>query len=176
MKLFDTINTLDNRKEEYWDNFIKKIKKHPYVYLRWISESCDEAINFFNKNKIIIKWIFELHPENYDYKYKWIDVLKQSYDNIDNQWAIVITCSYYETIKNQLKINYKDIENRLYMFDWYFLEDKKIIWKGFLSVEVAERGARKGRHPQTKEIVTFPPVKTINCKMSKSIKDAVNGK
>ena len=128
MKLFDTINTLDNRKEEYWDNFIKKIKKHPFVYLRWISESCDEAINFFNKNKIIIKWIFELHPENYDYKYKWIDVLKQSYDNIDNQWAIVITCSYYETIKNQLKINYKDIENRLYMFDWYFLEDKKIIY------------------------------------------------
>ncbi len=56
------------------------------------------------------------------------------------------------------------------------LEDKKIIWKGFLSVEVAERGARKGRHPQTKEIVTFPPVKTINCKISKSIKEAVNGK
>ena len=126
MQLFDSINTLDNRKKEYWDNFIKKIKEHSYVYLRWISESCDEAINFFNKNKIIIKWIFELHPENYDYKYKWIDVLKQSYDNIDSQWAIVITCSYYETIKNQLKINYKNIENRLYMFDWYFLEDKTI--------------------------------------------------
>ena len=126
MKLFDTINTLDNRKKEYWDYIIKKIKEHSYVYLRWISESCDEAIYFFNKNKIIIKWIFELQPENYDYKYKWIDLIKQSYNNIDNQWAIVITCSYYETIKNQLKFNYKDIENRLFMFDWYFLEDKTI--------------------------------------------------
>ena len=57
-----------------------------------------------------------------------------------------------------------------------FIANEKIVWKGFLSAEVIERGARKGRHPLTNEVVTFPPVKTINCKMSKSIKDAINKK
>lgn len=54
------------------------------------------------------------------------------------------------------------------------LEDKKIVWKGFLTAEVTERAAHQGRHPQTNEIVTFPPVKSINCKVSKKIKDLVN--
>lgn len=56
------------------------------------------------------------------------------------------------------------------------VNNEKIIWKGFLSMEVIERGARKGRHPQTNEIVTFPPVKSVNCRISKAIKDAVNEK
>lgn len=56
------------------------------------------------------------------------------------------------------------------------LEGQKIIWKGFLSVEVVERGQRCGRHPQTNEVVTFPPSKSVKCKISKVIKDFVNGK
>lgn len=55
------------------------------------------------------------------------------------------------------------------------IEDKKIIWKGFISAEVVERGQRRGRHPQTNEIVTFPPSKSVKCKISKTIKDAVGG-
>lgn len=62
------------------------------------------------------------------------------------------------------------------IFTEALIENKKILWKGFLSIEVAERAERKGRHPQTNEIVTFPPTKSINCKVSKSIKDIVNGK
>ncbi len=56
------------------------------------------------------------------------------------------------------------------------INDEKIVWKGFLSIDVTERSERKGRNPRTNEIVVFPPVRTINCKMSKAIKDAVNGK
>lgn len=56
------------------------------------------------------------------------------------------------------------------------LEGQKIIWKGFLSVEVVERGQRYGRHPQTNEVVAFPPSKSVKCKISKVIKDLVNGK
>ena len=56
------------------------------------------------------------------------------------------------------------------------LDDKKITWKGFLSVKVIERAERQGRHPQTNEVVTFPPVKSINCRLSESIKDAINGR
>lgn len=56
------------------------------------------------------------------------------------------------------------------------VDDKKIVWKGFLTAEVIERAARKGRNPQTNEVVTFPPVNSIVCKFSKNIKDMVNGK
>lgn len=56
------------------------------------------------------------------------------------------------------------------------VDGEKILWKGFISAEVIERSATKRRNPQTGEIVTYPPVKTIVCKLSKSIKDAVKGK
>lgn len=55
------------------------------------------------------------------------------------------------------------------------LDGDKILWKGFISMEVVERAERKGRHPQTDEIVVFPSVKSIKCRVSKAIKDAVNG-
>lgn len=56
------------------------------------------------------------------------------------------------------------------------LNGEKILWKGFISIEVSERAERKGRHPQKNEIVVFPSVKTIKCRVSKAIRDAVNGK
>ena len=56
------------------------------------------------------------------------------------------------------------------------LENEKISWKGFINVEVIERGQRQGRHPQTNEVVVFPPVKSIKCRLSKSIKDMINEK
>lgn len=52
----------------------------------------------------------------------------------------------------------------------------KIMWKGFLSAEVVEHGQRCGRHPQTNEVVMFPPSKSVKCKISKAIKDMVNEK
>lgn len=52
----------------------------------------------------------------------------------------------------------------------------KIIFKGFIGFEVSERPERKARNPKTGEIDTFPAVKSVKCKISKAIKDAVNGK
>ena len=91
-------------------NYLNKLKKFPYIYLWGISESCDGVINLFTKNNIVIKGIIEQNPDKYDYMYKDISVIKQSFDNIDCNGAIVITCSYYETIKDKLLVNYKDIE------------------------------------------------------------------
>ena len=56
------------------------------------------------------------------------------------------------------------------------IEGEKISWKGFLSVEVVERGQRSGRNPQTNKVVVFPPSKSIKCKLSKIIKDVVKEK
>lgn len=62
------------------------------------------------------------------------------------------------------------------IFKEAFLENEKIVWRGFITAEVVERPAHKGRHPQTNEVVVFPPVKTINCRISKFIKDLINEK
>lgn len=53
------------------------------------------------------------------------------------------------------------------------IDEKRILWKGFLSVEVKKRAARKGRNPSTNEVVTFPPTKVVKCKVSDAIKDLV---
>ena len=52
----------------------------------------------------------------------------------------------------------------------------KVIVQGLMSLEVISRNERRGRNPQTNEVVTFKPVKLVKCKMSRSIKDAINGK
>lgn len=124
MELFDNINNISKEKDKYLKTYLKQLKKFPYIYLWGISESCDEAIKLFNKNNIVIKAIIEQNPDKYDYKYKDITVIKQSFDNIDSNGAIVITCSYYETIRDKLLVNYKDIEKSLFVFDGYFLENK----------------------------------------------------
>ena len=126
MELFDNINNISKEKDKYLKTYLKQLKKFPYIYLWGISESCDEAIKLFNKNNIVIKAIIEQNPDKYDYKYKDITVIKQSFDNIDSNGAIVITCSYYETIRDKLLVNYKDIEKSLFVFDGYFLENKTI--------------------------------------------------
>lgn len=56
------------------------------------------------------------------------------------------------------------------------LSGERVILRGFATFEVHERKEREGRNPKTGDIVKFPAVKSIRCKMSKSIKDAVNGK
>lgn len=50
----------------------------------------------------------------------------------------------------------------------------KLIIKGFMSFEVSERPERDGRNPKTGEISTFPAVKSVKCKISKAIRDAIN--
>lgn len=56
------------------------------------------------------------------------------------------------------------------------VDGDKLIIKGFIGFEVSERPEREGRNPKTGEVDTFPAVKTVKCKISKAIKDAVNGK
>lgn len=56
------------------------------------------------------------------------------------------------------------------------INNKRVLWKGFINIEVVERAERKGRHPQTGEIFTFPATKSVKCKVSKAIRDLINGK
>ena len=93
------------------------------------------------------------------------DIIKQiaekMYGNVNDK-TIQQSAAFCETLEEVVK----DV----------LLNGDKILWKGFISMEVVERAERKGRHPQTNEIVVFPSVKSIKCKISKAIKDVVNGK
>ena len=124
MNILTEIDKLDQEKEKYQKSYINKIKKYPYIYLWGISESCDEAIKFFNKHNITIKAIIDQIPDKYNYKYQNIDVIEQPFDSIEENAAYIITISYYETIKNKLITKYKDIEKQLFLFDGYFLDTK----------------------------------------------------
>lgn len=52
----------------------------------------------------------------------------------------------------------------------------KIILKGFMSFEVTERPEREGRNPKTGDVTTFPAVKSIKCRASRAMKEAVNAR
>lgn len=56
------------------------------------------------------------------------------------------------------------------------IEGEKVQWRNFISLEVTTRGERKGRDPLTNEVKTFPPVKSISCKVSKKVKELVREK
>lgn len=50
---------------------------------------------------------------------------------------------------------------------------EKVIIKDFMSFEVTERAERTARNPATGGMQHFPAVKSVKCKVSKNIKDAV---
>ena len=124
MKLFDNIQKLDDDRENYIKEYVNSIKMFPYIYLQGISESCDEAILFFNKYNIKIQGIYNVNSEKYNFLYKDIPVIEQSFDNIDINAAIIVTCSYYELFRTELLKKYPDIDNNLFIFDGYFLDNK----------------------------------------------------
>lgn len=53
------------------------------------------------------------------------------------------------------------------------IEEKRILWKGFLSMEVRDRAARKARNPATNQIELFPATKVVRCKVSDTIKNII---
>ena len=51
----------------------------------------------------------------------------------------------------------------------------KIKWKGFITAEVVDRKEQHRKHPKTNEIIVVPKTKAIKCRMSKQIRDRING-
>lgn len=54
------------------------------------------------------------------------------------------------------------------------INGEKVAIHRFMTLEPGERGTRKARNPSTGEVQTFPPVKTVKCKLSREIKNAIN--
>ena len=56
------------------------------------------------------------------------------------------------------------------------VEGENVIIKGFMGFELGTMKERVGRHPITGEMISFPAVRKVNCKISRTIKDAVSGR
>lgn len=67
-------------------------------------------------------------------------------------------------------------DNLVKIFTESLVNEEKILWKGFLIAEVTERAERQGKDLNSDKIITYPATKTIKCRFSKAIKDAVNKK
>lgn len=56
------------------------------------------------------------------------------------------------------------------------IDGDKVTLKNFMTFEITQRPERQGRNPQTGDVITYPSVKSVKCRVSKSFKDAVNNR
>ena len=78
------------------------------------------------------------------------------------------------------ELSKKDSEKALRAFEDVVTEELvaggKVQLVGFGTFDVAQRAAREGRNPRTKEVMPIPASKAPRFKVGKALKDAVNGK
>ena len=78
------------------------------------------------------------------------------------------------------ELSKKDSEKALRAFEEAVTEElvagRKVQLVGFGTFDVAQRAAREGRNPRTKEVMPIPASKAPRFKVGKALKDAVNGK
>mgnify|MGYP000914158249 FL=1 len=82
-------------------------------------------------------------------------------------------------IAEKTELSKKDSEKALKAFIDVVTEElakgEKIQLVGFGTFEVADRPARQGRNPQTKEVITIAASKAPKFKAGKALKDVING-
>jgi DNA-binding protein HU-beta len=83
-------------------------------------------------------------------------------------------------IAAKTELTKKDAEKALRAFEEAITEELirggKVQLVGFGTFDVAQRAAREGRNPQTRETMPIPASKAPRFKVGKALKDAVNGK
>lgn len=121
MKFFENPTELNLKKEKYQKSLLDKVNKYSKKVLFGIGESCDAAIDFFSKNNIVIDGIYDDDANKDNTYYK--DILITLPHPEEKDVAIIVTCSFYEGIKDKLSKVDSNIDKRLFLFDGYFLED-----------------------------------------------------
>ena len=117
------LTSVGKEKETYLKDFVDKLRVFNKVMLWGLSESADAAIDFFNENNIVVNGIYDNDINKNGTYYRNIIILNPGDEVNDKNTALVITCSYYENIRKSLLVNDSNIDDRLFMFDGYFLED-----------------------------------------------------
>ena len=77
-------------------------------------------------------------------------------------------------IAEKAELSKKDAEKALKAFTETLQNGDKVQLIGFGTFEVAERAARTGKNPQTKEEIQIPASKAPKFKAGRALKDTVN--
>ncbi len=94
--------------------------KYSSIALYGIGESASYALNYLKDNHIKVDYIFDDDPQkNNSYSEGVLVTLPKYEPNI----AIVVTCSYYNEIREHLLLHDNEIDQRLFMLDGYFRND-----------------------------------------------------
>jgi FkbM family methyltransferase len=125
MNLKDIIEfkKLKSLKGKYNEQFLIDTSKYSKVILWGLSESTTQAILFFRKNNIEVNAIYDDDETKFGTKYMEVPIIKPDISCQDKDCALIITCSYYETIRQKIIKYDTNIDDRLFVFDGYFLED-----------------------------------------------------
>ncbi len=78
-----------------------------------------------------------------------------------------------DTGLNKQKID-NVIEALVYEITNALLQDERVILPNLVTFEIGTRAERTARNPSTGEVVTFPEVKTVRCKVSRRLKEIIN--
>lgn len=54
------------------------------------------------------------------------------------------------------------------------IKGDRLLFKDFMVFEVVENGPQRRRNPRTGEVEMYPAHKSVRCKVSKALKDAIN--
>jgi FkbM family methyltransferase len=125
MNLEDIFNLKELKflKNMHNNQFLTDASKYSKIILWGLSESTAQAILFFKKNNIKVNAIYDDDETKFETAYMDIPIIKPDILCQDKNCALVITCSYYETIREKLIKYDANIDKRLFMFDGYFSED-----------------------------------------------------
>lgn len=114
---------LEEEKETFEKIRLEKIKQYSKVIIWGLSESATVAIEYLKNHDIVIDGIYDDNESKHHSFYQGIEIQKPDFTCQDKDIIFIVTCSYYETIRKELLKYDSNIDNRLLMFDGYFLEN-----------------------------------------------------
>lgn len=121
MNFFSNLDDIKKRKGIYEQSLINSVLKYPRRVFYGIGESASYALNFFKENNVEIHGIYDNNENISGTYFDGLLITLPEYSRRDV--AIIVTCSFYNKIRNNLLEYDKNIDERLFLFDGYFREN-----------------------------------------------------
>ena len=95
-------------------------------------------------------------------------IIEKIIDKMDIQEALVIPERNIKSFIEKIVDNYHDVLLEA------LVEGDRVLLKNLFTYEVVTRAERQGKDLNTGEPITYPPIKSVKCKVSRVVKNAIN--
>ncbi len=89
--------------------------------------------------------------------------------------ADIVEAIYTQSLEYNRKQVKDMVEDMLALMKQGIKDDHALLLSGFGKFDAYEKEARKGRNPQTAEILTLPPRKVVVFRLSRKFREELNG-